>query len=176
MRTIGQPYVPFGPGDELHVVKDLLRRAIVTERAKRQPRERERAALDIAQVVGDLDHVRSAAVVAAYASRAEEPGTVPLLDRLAGRGARVLLPVLGVNLTRQWAWLTTTDELTQRAPGRPPEPPGPGLDADTLALADAVVVPALAVDSTGHRLGHGGGWYPRGPQPLPPRRAGPVVG
>ncbi|MCV2395780.1 5-formyltetrahydrofolate cyclo-ligase [Actinotalea sp. M2MS4P-6] len=161
MSSIGQPYVPFGDGDELPVVKDQLRRAIIAERDKRSPRERERSALDFAQVVGDLDEVRGATTVAAYASRANEPGMVPLLDRLAGRGARVLLPVLGTGLQRQWAWLTSTDELEQRAPGRPPEPPGPTMDAEVLAQADAVVVPALAVDTSGQRLGHGGGWYDR---------------
>ncbi len=30
MSAIAQPYVPFGPGDELPVVKDLLRRAILS--------------------------------------------------------------------------------------------------------------------------------------------------
>ena len=161
MSAIAQPYVPFGSGDELPVVKDLLRRAIIAERDKRSPRERDLAALDFAQVIGDLDGVRSAETVAAYASRAAEPGMAALLDRLAGRGARVLLPVLGTGLQRQWGWLTTTDELEQRAPGRPPEPPGPGLDPEVLLEADAVVVPALAVDTAGHRLGHGGGWYDR---------------
>lgn len=156
-----QPYLPFSANDELPVVKDLLRRAILAERDKRTPRELERAAHDFAQVVGDLAAVRGGAVVAAYAARAAEPGTTPLLDRLAGRGIKVLLPVLGTGLARQWAWLTDTTELEVRAPGRPPEPPGPGMPADALAEADVVVVPALAVDSTGHRLGHGGGWYDR---------------
>jgi 5-formyltetrahydrofolate cyclo-ligase len=161
MSAITQPYVPFESTDELPVVKDLLRRAVLGERQKRSLRERERAAHDFAQIAGDLPEIRAAGTIAAYVSRAEEPGTGPLLDRLAGRGARVLLPVLGANLARQWAWLTSTAELEVRAPGRPPEPPGPTLDADALAEADAVLVPALAVDTAGHRLGHGGGWYDR---------------
>ena len=161
MSAIAQPYLPFGSGDELPVVKEQLRRAIIAERAKRSPRELERAAHDFAQVVGDLPELRAASTVAAYAARAAEPGTTPLLDRLARRGTRVLLPMLGAGLAREWAPLTTTDELELRAPGRPPEPPGPGLAADALVQADAVVVPALAVDTAGHRLGHGGGWYDR---------------
>lgn len=161
MSGTTQPYLQFSASDELPVVKDLLRRAILAERDKRTPRELERSAHDFAQVVGDLPAVRGAAVVAAYAARAAEPGTTPLLDRLAGKGARVLLPVLGTGLQRQWAWLTGTDDLDVRAPGRPPEPPGPGMPADAISEADVVVVPALAVDTAGHRLGHGGGWYDR---------------
>ncbi len=161
MSVVAQPYVPFESTDELPAVKDQLRRAILTERHKRSARERERAAHDFAQVVGDLPEVREASTIAAYVSRPEEPGTPALLDRLGGRGAQILLPVLGANLARQWAWLTSTDELAVRAPGRPPEPPGEPFDADALAKADVVLVPALAVDTAGHRLGHGGGWYDR---------------
>ncbi|MDO8106770.1 5-formyltetrahydrofolate cyclo-ligase [Isoptericola sp. b441] len=161
MSAIAQPYVPFGSGDELPVVKEQFRRAIIAERDKRSPRELERAAHDFAQVVGDLQQVRAARTVAAYAARASEPGTSPLLDRLSRRGTRVLLPVLGTGLQREWAPLTSVEELEIRAPGRPPEPAGPTLGPDALAEADVVVVPALAVDTAGYRLGHGGGWYDR---------------
>ncbi|WP_372593524.1 5-formyltetrahydrofolate cyclo-ligase [Actinotalea sp.] len=161
MSSDTRPYVAFQAGSELPVVKDELRRAIIAERESRSPHERELAAADFAQVVGDIPVVRAAACVAAYAARAAEPATTPLLDRLAQRGATVLLPVLGTGLQRQWAHLTTTEELAVRAPGRPPEPPGPAMGAEALAEADVVLVPALAVDSSGARLGHGGGWYDR---------------
>src|SRR5690606_5356930 len=53
------------------------------------------------------------------------------------------------------------DDLVERAPGRPPEPSGEFLPAEALAEADVVVIPALAVDTAGNRLGQGGGWYDR---------------
>ncbi len=161
MSSQDQPYVAFDAGSEIPVVKDELRRAILAEREVRSTRDRELTAADFAQVVGDIPVVRAAGCVAAYAARDAEPGTTPLLDRLAQRGARVLLPVLGTGLQRQWAYLTSTAELEVRAPGRPPEPPGPTLGAEALAAADVVLVPALAVDTSGARLGHGGGWYDR---------------
>lgn len=161
MSSANQPYVAFDAGSEIPVVKDELRRVILAEREHRSHRDRELAATDFAQVVGDIPVVRAAGCVAAYAARSSEPGTTPLLDRLSRRGAKVLLPVLGAGLQRQWAYLTSTDELEVRAPGRPPEPPGLALEAEALAEADVVLVPALAVDSSGARLGHGGGWYDR---------------
>jgi 5-formyltetrahydrofolate cyclo-ligase len=161
MSSTAQPYVEFRAGSDLTAAKDELRRAILAARERRSPRERERAATDLAQVVGDLPAVRGAGVVAAYASRAAEPATTPILERLLLRGTRVLVPVLGAGLAREWAWLTATDQLEVRAPGRPPEPPGPSLPAGTLAEAEVVLVPALAVDTVGTRLGHGGGWYDR---------------
>jgi 5-formyltetrahydrofolate cyclo-ligase len=161
MSSTVQPYPQRQSGDEVFEAKDEFRRAIRAERAKRSPRVLHRAANDFAQVVGDMDEVRQARVVAAYVSRPTEPGTLPLLERLAQRGQRVLLPVLGAGLARDWAWFTDAEDLVVRAPGRPPEPGGECLGPDALADAEVVVAPALAVDTSGARLGQGGGWYDR---------------
>ena len=117
--------------------------------------------------------VADASCVSVYASRVTEPGTGPLLEALAARGVRLLLPVLGSGLQRDWAEYAGPDDLRERAPGRPPEPGGPTLGAATLADADVVIAPALAVDTTGARLGQGGGWYDRALEHLRP--GAPVV-
>jgi 5-formyltetrahydrofolate cyclo-ligase len=41
------------------------------------------------------------------------------------------------------------------------EPTGPRLGRDALQAAEVVLVPALAVDARGIRLGRGGGYYDR---------------
>jgi 5-formyltetrahydrofolate cyclo-ligase len=105
--------------------------------------------------------VADATCVSVYAARATEPGTGPLLDALAARGVRLLLPVLGRGLQRDWAQYAGQDDLRERAPGRPPEPGGPTLGATAIGAADVVIAPALAVDTAGARLGQGGGWYDR---------------
>ena len=161
MSSPDQPYPSRRAGLDLTEAKEDLRKAIRAERDKLSLKARTRAAEGFAQVVGDLPQVRAARCVAAYVSRPNEPATVPLLERLAGRGTRVLLPVLGTGLQRDWAWFTTAAELQVRAPGRPPEPPGPTLGAEALSLAEAIIAPALAVDTAGGRLGQGGGWYDR---------------
>ncbi|NTW40922.1 MAG: 5-formyltetrahydrofolate cyclo-ligase [Cellulomonadaceae bacterium] len=161
MTSAVQPYPERMAGLGLAEAKEELRRAIRAERDRMSPRARARAAEDFAQVVGDIPQVRAARCVAAYVARPNEPGTTPLLDRLAQRGTRVLLPVLGTGLARDWALLTTTTEFEVRAPGRPPEPSGPTLGVDALAEADAIIAPALAIDTDGGRLGQGGGWYDR---------------
>lgn len=160
MSSVAQPYPPL-TGLGVVEAKEALRTAIRAERAKRSARMLTRAADDIAQVVGDMPEVRAARCVAAYVSRPTEPGTVPLVERLARRGTRVLLPVLGAGLARDWAAFTHVEDLVERAPGRPPEPGGPPLGAEALAEADAIVAPALAIDTSGARLGQGGGWYDR---------------
>ncbi|GAB4086411.1 5-formyltetrahydrofolate cyclo-ligase [Myceligenerans cantabricum] len=141
--------------------KEELRRAIRQQRNGRTVKQRTQAESAFADVVWSIPEVREAAVVGMYAARAAEPATGQLMDRLAERGTRVLLPVLGAGLARDWADYTGPEDLLERAPGRPPEPGGPTLGQDALKLADVVVAPALAVDSRGVRLGQGGGWYDR---------------
>ncbi|MEU2202435.1 5-formyltetrahydrofolate cyclo-ligase [Isoptericola sp. NPDC019482] len=155
-----QPY-PVVAGMEAADAKEELRRAIRAHRAERSPRLRDEAAHAFAEVLATVPAVRDAKVVATYVSRPTEPGTHVLLEQLAARGARVLLPVLGAGLARDWAEYAGPDDLLERAPGRPPEPSGPTLGAEAITEADVVVAPALAVDDRGVRLGQGGGWYDR---------------
>lgn len=141
--------------------KDALRSRIRAARATRSTRRRESDAQALAAVVLDLVDQKRPSCVAAYVSQPTEPGTGLLLDALRARGIRVLLPVLGSGLKRGWGPYQGAADLQVRAPGRPPEPSGPDLPPEALAEADIVIVPALAVDDAGTRLGQGGGWYDR---------------
>ena len=104
--------------------------------------------------------VRRAATVAAYVSIGTEPGTGLLLDALAAAGKRVVLPVLLPDGDLDWA---AYDGAASLAPARLGllEPVGRRLGVDAVATADVVLVPGLAVDDTGLRLGRGGGSYDR---------------
>lgn len=156
-----QPYPHPRQGEEVDELKDRFRSAIRAERTHRSARRLDDAAEGIAHVVRTIPAVANARTVAAYAARPGEPPTGPLLAALARDGVRVLLPALGEGLARCWAAYTGPDELVVRAPGRPPEPPGPALGPDAITTVDVVLVPALAVDTAGARIGQGGGWYDR---------------
>jgi 5-formyltetrahydrofolate cyclo-ligase len=170
MSTAAQPY-PLPPGaarggvtqdaEQAEHAKEALRKAIRAGRAARSERRRQEAAAAFADVLGAFPPVRTAQCAAVYASRPGEPDTLPLLERLADRGLRILMPVLGTGLQRDWAPYDGAADLRQRAPGRPPEPGTPHLGAGALAEADVIIAPALAVDTSGARLGQGGGWYDR---------------
>jgi len=147
--------------DEAVAAKDRLRAAGRAVRQSRSEHRRLHAASALADVVCGIDEVAQARCVALYASRSPEPGTGPLLERLQSRGVRILLPVLGSGLRRGWAEYVGLTDLETRAPGRPLEPSGPDLGPDAVADAEVVIVPALAVDNAGVRLGQGGGWYDR---------------
>ncbi len=147
--------------DELEERKDRCRRRIRQERQQRSARTREADAQALAAVVTAIPQVAAARCVTLYAARPGELGTGPLLEALSERGTRVLLPVLGSGLARDWAAYAGPDDLRERAPGRPPEPSGPPLGSEAIAEADVLLIPALAVDTDGTRLGQGGGWYDR---------------
>lgn len=97
---------------------------------------------------------RASGRVAAYASQPTEPGTGLLLEALD----EVLLPILLPDGDLDWALYE--GELVEGARGSL-EPPGARLGRDAVADCGLVVVPALAVDRFGVRLGRGGGSYDR---------------
>jgi 5-formyltetrahydrofolate cyclo-ligase len=168
MRTDAQPYPHVNDESDIEDFKESLRTAIREARALRSPRRRAEAGQALAHVIETIPEVANARCVSLYASRPGEPDMSWLLDRLAARGVRVLLPVLGAGLQRDWAEYAGADDLLQRAPGRPPEPGSPTLGPEALAQADVVIAPALAIDTQGTRLGQGGGWYDRALENLRP--------
>ncbi len=140
--------------------KLALRDRLLTDRRRRPLVEVGEAAHRIARHLADCPEVRRAATVAAYVSVGQEPGTGPLLELLAEAGKRVILPVLLPDDDLDWAVYTGPAGLVSAGRGLL-EPAGPRLGPDAVTTADVVLVPALAVDRSGMRLGRGGGSYDR---------------
>jgi 5-formyltetrahydrofolate cyclo-ligase len=111
-----------------------------------------------------LPHLISARIVAAYHPLKDEVSPYPILD-LLGSGQRAALP-----------WFLNRDSrmLFREAPAVEPSPWGvlqPSADAEALA-PDTVLVPLVAADRHGSRIGHGKGHYDRALSHL--REGGPV--
>jgi 5-formyltetrahydrofolate cyclo-ligase len=134
--------------------KAALRRAVLSRRAALPADQREQAG----QAAVDALVPHAGERVAAYLSVGTEPGTAALLTALAARSVEVLLPVLLPD--RDLDWARADSGLAQGAHGMV-EPQGTRLGRDAVADCDLVVVPALAVDREGNRLGRGGGSYDR---------------
>ncbi|MCX4676518.1 5-formyltetrahydrofolate cyclo-ligase [Streptomyces sp. NBC_01433] len=107
-----------------------------------------------------LPELTEARTVAAYVSVGREPGTRALLDALRTRGVRVLLPVLLADNDLDWAPYEGAERLVPAGRGLL-EPDGARLGPAAVLDADAVLLPGLAVDADGMRLGRGGGSYDR---------------
>ena len=140
--------------------KVAVRDRLLTDRRRRPLAEVVTAAQAIAGHLTAAPEVRRAATVAAYVSMNGEPGTAPLLDALRAAGKRVILPVLLPDDDLDWATYEGAAELVAATRGLL-EPTGRLLGPDAVATADVVLVPGLAVDPSGVRLGRGGGSYDR---------------
>jgi 5-formyltetrahydrofolate cyclo-ligase len=108
--------------------------------------------------------VSTDSTVCAYVPVGAEPGSIEMLDKLLGRAGRVLLPVArtsadDVALPLRWGEYRPGGLVKGRWGLL--EPAEPWLPESALAEAGAVLVPALAVDRQGVRLGRGRGFYDR---------------
>jgi 5-formyltetrahydrofolate cyclo-ligase len=103
---------------------------------------------------------RLSGTVCAYWPASSEPGSALMLDALADAGCRVLLPVVVPGGVLDWALYAGPASLVPAGLGLR-EPSGPRLGAIAVAEAETVLVPALAVDRLGVRLGRGAGYYDR---------------
>lgn len=140
--------------------KALLRRRLLDARAALAPDALARTAEALGGRGLELPELAGAATVAAYVSVGREPGTRALLDALHARGVRVLLPVLLPDNDLDWAAYEGRGALAKAGRGLL-EPTGPRLGPEAVCAADAVLLPGLAVDARGMRLGRGGGSYDR---------------
>ncbi len=154
---------------ELDAAKRRLRRVLA--RRRREVDAAARSAVGEA-ILGHLvadPELRSARRIGLFAALADEPPTRPLFEALGRTGVVRLLP--RCEATRLvFAVVTRWGDLR---PGRygvlePPE----GEPVADPGAGDVVLVPGVAFDRAGHRLGRGGGYYDR---TFPPGRPGAPV-
>jgi 5-formyltetrahydrofolate cyclo-ligase len=157
--------VPAGSGpnrdDEgLNRDKAAARERLLAARRQLTPAERAGAGRDIRDAILSLPETQMAGTVAAYYSIGSEPETHALLFALWKRGTYVLLPILLPDGDLDWASYEGPDSL-RPGPRYLTEPAEPPRGVGAVSSADLVLVPALAVDHSGVRLGRGGGSYDR---------------
>ncbi|SCG52420.1 5-formyltetrahydrofolate cyclo-ligase [Micromonospora humi] len=149
--------------DEVHEAKRELRGTLLAARRSLSATRRAEAAASVQAELTSLVRRLRPARMTAYVPVASEPGGPDLPEVLRAAlpaDAELLLPVLADDLDLDWAAYTDRESL--RAAGRGlREPTGPPWGRAAVAGADLVVVPALAVDRRGVRLGRGGGSYDR---------------
>lgn len=145
---------------DVAAAKTSLRRELLARRGQHTDAARAQTAATLAQVFAaefgsrvrgeptgarSPETLASLRVVALYLSFATEPDTGPLIEWLAAQRVRALAPTLLPDADLGWMDV----------------PDGPPLGLDAITDAEVILVPALAVDLRGHRLGRGGGSYDR---------------
>ena len=140
--------------------KEALRRQVLRSREQRSAEQRLMVADAVAAHLLATPFVQVDRL-ACFLSMGTEPGTGPLITALLKRGVEVIVPVGTEDHDLDWVVFDPAAP-TRRSGIGVPEPEGPRLGREGLLAAGFVIVPAIAVDHHGHRLGRGGGYYDRG--------------
>lgn len=135
--------------------KATLRARLLADRLAVPPEVSRREAAALAGWLAELS-----GTVCAYVPVGPEPGSAAMLDVLVSAGCTVLLPVVVSRSPLDWARYMGPSDMAPARFGLL-EPLGPRLGPQAIASAATVLVPALAVDRRGVRLGRGGGYYDR---------------
>lgn len=136
--------------------KAALRKAVRQQRRVLPRAERRRAAQRAAEHLARACHTWQARNVALYLSLAEEIDTAPLIRRLLRQRCALFVPRIGADRTLRFVQLAARTVLRPNRYGIL-EPPG----APRAPRLDLIVLPLVAFDAQGRRLGMGGGYYDR---------------
>ncbi len=142
--------------------KESLRKAGLKVRGDLDAATRKKKSEEIARQFFSMKEARGAETIAFYISCKDEVETEAMIKRAIEMGKRVAAPVARVGERRlDMVYLYDFEEgVKEGAYGilEPIEGSGPTLKAEEI---DVIIVPALAFDRTGARLGYGCGYYDR---------------
>ncbi|GAB6900649.1 5-formyltetrahydrofolate cyclo-ligase [Kineosporia succinea] len=159
-QPVEQPVEQVPGVERAREAKQALRRRVRRSRAARTGEQKRADEVSLTRRVLTHEAVRRASTIAVYASLPDEPGTGELRAALHREGVRVLLPVVVEGEgppTLDWA--LDTGPLATTGVLELPEPTGERLGPDAVTQADVLLIPALAVDTSGVRMGRGRGYY-----------------
>ena len=130
-------------------------RAIRRQIPKAKRNERSEA---IARQLKTLAAWTNARTIAGFVAMGDEPNPATALDSARDAGSRIALPRVEESGTRMTFRLAEAELETHPLGFRQPGPEAALVEPSEI---DLVLVPALAADVRGHRLGYGGGFYDR---------------
>jgi len=154
--------------------KSELRALLRARRLRLHPNEKERASREIVRKLTRLDEYRRARMVHTYVAWRDEVNNHDLIRSMLSEGRRVAVPKVDkANHRLDHYFIERFDSLRPGAfgilepaveEGSPPTAP--------LELFDLILVPGVAFDRRGNRLGYGAGYYDRFLERVPAPKIG----
>ena len=141
--------------------KDALRTSFKRLRAALASEERARIDTAITQRVCNAPEFQNAQVIATYLSFGAEVETRGIIERAWREGKTVALPrCVPASRCMRWYLIDSFEGLERHALGMLEPAEDPAREIDPAAKKGVLaIVPALAIDEQGFRLGYGGGYY-----------------
>jgi 5-formyltetrahydrofolate cyclo-ligase len=142
--------------DDIALTKAQLRREILAGRKLRENLDSDQ--LNLTQQLLALVARTKPARVATYISFGSEPSTAQFIAELLKQNICVLVPKVNKD---DLSWFEFDGESIASSTLGMGEPDSMVLKESTLADTDLLVIPALAIDRLGNRLGRGKGYFDR---------------
>lgn len=148
--------------------KSKIRKAILKQLKDQSVSERRSKSNIILDQLSRLSEFKKSRVIMFYVSMLEEVDTLPLLNQALREGRVVTVPFVDQK-TRSLLCVQITDPEHDLMPGSYGilEPKKHLVNHFNLTELELVLVPGIAFDRTGHRLGRGKGYYDRFLKSLP---------
>ena len=145
-----------------HDEKKLLRASLAARRDALSPEQRAEASTRICARLSGLASFRYAGTVLLYMPFRSEVDISPLIDAALASGKAVGLPRCEKKGRMSFYRIACREDLSPGAYGILEPPVGAPLMGEELLRSDTLaVIPGLAFDACGYRLGYGGGYYDR---------------
>jgi len=138
--------------------KKALRREIGAKKRALSAEEIESRSAILAEKLYNTEQYRDCKSLYAYLSFNQEVRTNPIIQHAWADGKRVAVPkVVGDEMV--FIWIDSFESLAPQGAFHIMEPIGDGPVADDERAL--ILMPGLAFDPQGHRVGYGGGYYDR---------------
>ena len=147
-----------GAVKDLRAEKKALRSKIIAARRKLTDNYRQRASNRMMTVFCALPDFKEPRKVLCYASMADEVQIRPLMEKWLSLGVTVALPHITGKGQMEAVSFTDFDSLVEGEYGILTPDPEKGKIIPPEEL-DLIIVPGIAFDTRGERLGKGGGFY-----------------
>lgn len=135
--------------------KKALRREIREKKREMTAEEIVQRSARLGELFADTQVYRDAKTIYGYMPYNQEVRTVPMLERALKDGKRVAVPKVYGD-TMKFIYLEDLSQVAKNEMGIPePVADGPVADDETAL----VLMPGVAFDRAGHRIGYGGGYY-----------------
>ena len=135
--------------------KKTLRREIREKKRAMSPEEIEARSARLGELFAQTEAYKNAKTVYGYLPYNQEVRTVPILERAIREGKKVAVPKVYGD-TMRFLYLNDLTRVAKSNMGIPEPVADEPVADDETAL---VLMPGLAFDEAGHRIGYGGGFY-----------------